>query len=263
MIELGTCASWDRIDDAAAIGFDYIESTLYSLSALSDEEFVEAQRKVKCAPIPIRAFNVLLPGTLKVTGEAVDEAALNAYLRPAFARAAKLGAQTIVFGSGGSRNVAGGFPMEKAWRQIARFLEILDPIAGDNGITIAIEPLRRRECNILNYVSEAVAVAAITGLPNVRVLGDTHHMLLAGEPLSALTLAGSYLKHVHVSHTLGIAPDAGRIYPAPEDGEDYAGLFTLLKEMNYQGRVSIEAGCDDFMEDGRRALDVLRAARDI
>jgi sugar phosphate isomerase/epimerase len=254
MFKIGVCAPVCQIDLAAAAGFDFIEPPLNVLAALNDDEFAAVKSQVAAAPIRALAFNCMMPGSLKITGPAVDKGALRGYLEIAFPRAKQLGAEVVVFGSGGARGVPGGFPMDAAWRQIADFLRLCEPIAAAHGIAVAIEPLRRAECNIINYVSEAVALAAMINSPHIGALGDTYHMDCGSEPLEALALAGGLLRHVHVSRSLG---SAGRVFPAPNDGEDYRALFDVLKESGYQGWVSVEASCEDFARDAARAAAAL------
>ena len=147
----------------------------------------------------------------------------------------------------------------EAWRQIARYLNIAEEYCAKYDIEIAIEPLRRAECNILNFVSEGTAMSALVNQPHIGTLGDTYHMISTHEPFSAFTQAGKLLKHVHIGHTLGV--DAGRIWPMPDDGENYREVFEALEQAGYEGRVSIEAGCKDMAVDGPKAFAVLDKAR--
>ena len=259
MIRLGVCTGPDKIGQAAELGFDFIECGLAWLSGLSDQEYEEVLARVLAAPIRVEACNGMLPGTLKVVGPQVDETAIRQYLEMNFARAQKLGVKVVVFGSGAARGVPEGYPHEKAWRDIAAYLRIVEEYCEKYAIDLAIEPLRRAECNILNFVSEGAEMAALLNLPHIGVLGDTHHMNCGGEPVSALIHAGSLLRHVHISHSMG--DEGGRDYPYEGDGNDHQALFAALRQANYQGRVSIEAGCKDFLTDGARALALLRSAQ--
>ena len=126
-------------------------------------------------------------------------------------------------------------------------------------IEIAIEPLRRAECNILNFVSEGTMMSALVNQPHIGTLGDTYHMVCCHEPYTAFIQAGKLLKHVHIGHTVGI--DQGRIWPNAEDGENYREVFEALEKAGYEGRVSIEAGCKDMAIDGPKAFAVLDKAR--
>lgn len=255
-MKLGLCTSVENIALAAELGYDYIECALNSLAAASEEEYQQLQTIVRTASIPVTKCNCLLPASVPVCGPHASEQQQREYLEKAFSRAQSLGIKLAVFGSGGARKVPEGWSHVKAWEQIISFLHLLGEYGEKYDITIVIEPLRRKECNILNLVSEGTAMAAAVKHPRIAVLGDTFHMLSCHEPWDALTYAGEKLQHIHVSHAL---PDlSGRIYPAPGDGEDYAPLFDTLKAMHYQGDMSVEAGCKDLRTEGANALACLK-----
>ena len=197
----------------------------------------------------------MLPGELRVVGEQVDLARLDAYFGLTFARAQRLGAKVIVFGSGDARRVPEGFRFADAWRQLAQLLRMVDAHAARHGLRVALEPLCRDECNILNSVAEAIALSSLVQLDRVGVLGDTYHMALVGEPLEAFAHAGPDLLHVHMANPVG------RRYPLPGDGQDYAALFSALRCAGYDGRVSIEARTDDPVADAAAAFSLLNALR--
>lgn len=255
-MKLGVCTSLDNVGVLARLGYDYVETGLSSVAAMPKEEFQNARKALDGSGLRCEAMNGMLPGDLPVVGEAADLARAESYLCAAFARAEQLGAQVIVFGSGGSRRVPEGFSWAQAWRQIADYLALADRLAGEHGLHIAIEPLCREECNILNRVGEAVELAALLGLPHVGVLGDTYHMHCEGEPLTALADAGELLWHVHIA-----CPEA-RLFPKDGDPADcrgeYAEMFAVLKAAGYQGRVSIEAGCERFEEEAEASLALLK-----
>lgn len=255
-MKLGLCTSVDNISLATELGYDYIECALNSLAAVSEEEYHKLQEAVRAASIPVSKCNCLLPASVPVSGPNASEQQQREYLEKAFSRAHALGIRLAVFGSGGARKVPEGWSHVKAWEQIIAFLQLLGEYGDKYDITIVIEPLRRKECNILNLVSEGTALCAAVKHPRIAVLGDTFHMISCHEPWDVLTYAGDKLQHMHVSHTL---PDlSGRIYPAPDDGEDYTPLFDTLKAMNYQGDMSVEAGCKDLRTEGAQALACLK-----
>ncbi len=255
MIRLGICTDIKNIHEIAEIGFDYLEFGLARLAGMTDEEFEEACAIVDGAPIKVEACNSMLPGDIKVVGEEVNAQIIHDYLDKAFSRAKRLGVKIVVFGSGGSRRVPDGFDTGVAWRQIGNYLRMVQRHAMENDITVVIEPLRAGECNIMNFVSEATLMASLIQMPNIAVLADTYHMAMGSEPLSALTMAGEQLKHVHIANAIG------RKFPKEGDGERYQEIFNTLKEMGYEGRVSVEAGCDDFSKDAREAFKVLNMHR--
>lgn len=259
MIRLGVCTKPENAALLAQQGFEYIEVGLAWLHGLTEEDYQKELAIAKAAPIKVEAANGMLPGEVKVTGPEANDDTIRAYLEKAFCRAHEMGIKVVVFGSSGARKVPEGWPHSEGWRQIGHFLTIANEYGEKYDIDIAIEPLRRNECNIMNLVSEGTLMSAMLALPRVGTLGDTYHMVCGHEPYAAFGYAGELLKHVHISHTLGI--DAGRIWPSPDDGENYREIFEALENARYDGRVSIEAGCEDMKVDGPKAFAVLDAAR--
>lgn len=257
MIRLGICTDLKNAGILAGAGFDYIETAMNAVAAMSAGEFAHARDELSRAGIPCEAMNCMLPGSIRLTGPKADIAGIEAYLSAAFSRAGELGVKVAVFGSGESRRVPEGFSPAEAQSQLRDFLILADRLAGENGLNIAIEPLRHAESNVLNRVSEAKELAAKLNLPHVGVLGDTYHMDSEGEPLEALARAGGLLWHIHM------ARPQSRLYPLPGDGAEgeYHRLFQLLKKMNYSGRVSIEGRTASLSEDARRSFALLDGLR--
>lgn len=252
--KIGVCTPPENARAAREAGFDYIEPALAPIAAMTDDQFARTVDTLGGAGIPVEAVNVFLPGTLRLTGPAVDWSAIETYVRGAIPRAAKLGARVLVFGSGAARRCPEGFPADAAIAQIEDFLRLCGRVAEPLGVCVVIEPLNAKECNAIHTVAEAVAIARRVAHPAVCALGDTYHMALEGEPFRTLTDAGALLRHVHVANP------AGRVYPAPDDGCDWDGLFAALAAASYTARVSVEGGTSDFARDAVLALETLHGA---
>lgn len=258
-IKLGVCAKPEYAKDLARIGYDYIECAFSYLQALPDAAFLEAEQAIASSGLQMEAANGMMPAHIKTTGPDADLHAIKAYLHAAFTRASCLGARVVIFGSGASRQPPKGFPMRQAWRQLAEFLKLSGDIGDQYGIDIAIEPLRRAECGILNFVSEGTLMSSLLMHPRVGVLGDTYHMGAGHEPLEAFVQAGTQLMHVHLCHSMG--DESVRIFPRPGDGEDYRELFEALHRAGYARCASIEGGTEDLVRDAEAAFALLDAAR--
>lgn len=236
-MKLGFCASLDKASDVKRWGYDYIEPALAPIAAMSDDEFTAAAETFKKAGISCPVCNVMLPGSIRLTGEAaVSAAEQEAYLDKAFARAEKLGIKTVVFGSGGARNVPAGYPFARAVRQVLEFSKLCANVAAKYGLTIVIEPLNSIESNIMNRVSEGIWLTAAVDRENFKVLGDYYHMLVDGEGAMSLVKAGEDLRHVHT------ATHMGRKYPLQGDEAEQAPLVLALKSIGYSHGLSIEGG---------------------
>ena len=134
------------LETAKAAGFDYVELGTSEIAALSDADFDAALERVKQVGIPTPNANLFLPGSIRLTGpQATDPEQQMAYVKKAFARLNRLGVKILCFGSGGARRVPDGFPKEDAFKQLVDFGKRIAPEARANGITVVIEPLRRRK----------------------------------------------------------------------------------------------------------------------
>ncbi len=248
-MRFGFCISPDQSPIIAAVGYDYLEWPLAPTLLNPPDSAFFADLKIQP-----EAFNIFLPGDLKVVGDAVDGERLTDYLQKAFACASTLGGKIVVFGSGRSRGVPDGFSRTEAARQTLAFLRLCAPLAEAHGVTVAIEPLNRGECNAINSVAEAVGIAETIHHPAIGVLSDLYHVSVEGQSFEETRAAGPRLKHVHVA---GVE---GRRVPNGLDLEYLTGFFGVLKESGYSGRISVEGTVQDLVREAEEALAVLHQA---
>lgn len=252
-MQIGCCCPVEQSLTAQAAGFDYLECPLVSLLADEDETaFAPVLAAYQAVPLPVRAFNIFLPRDLKVVGPEVDRERVQRYVRVALARAQRVGAHLVVFGSGAARQVPEQFPRSEAVAQLVQFLDDVAGVAAETGITIAIEPLNRKESNIINSVAEAVELARQVGRPEIRVLADFYHMAEEDEPLEHLVKYKDWLAHIHVADTGRLAPGTGE-YP-------YGRFAGQLAQAGYEGMVSIECRWNDFAAEAGPAVQFLHQA---
>ena len=250
-MKFGCCASIDKAEAAYRAGFDYLEAGVTSLIPDEDDTaFAPVLEKYKASPIPVDAFNLFLPRDLKIVGPEIDQPRLERYVSRALTRIQAIGATIAVIGSGGSRNIPEGFSRDDATNQIVQFLQLVADAADPSDVTIAIEPLNRRESNIINSVAEGVAIARQVNRPSIRVLADFYHMDEDGEALNTLTTHQDWLAHIHVADSNRLAPGTGT-YP-------YTEFVDLLWQANYDGMVSVECRWNDFEAEAPASVEFLR-----
>lgn len=252
-MQFGACADIDKAGLLGSVGFDFIEIPLNRVAAMGADEYQEYRDAVAAAPVPARVFNCFFPKELRLTGPDVSQSAIADYVDLALNRMDELGGETLVFGSGGSRRVPDGFPMEDARKQLLELSKTVGDAASDHGIVIAVEPLRPKESNILNSVAEGLAFVRDLDHASVRLLADFYHMAQAKEDLSAIRDAGSaVLHHIH------IAEPESRRWPAPEDSEHYEGFMEELADIGYNRTMSVEGKTQDMNRDAPQALACLK-----
>lgn len=241
-----------RAQRLAQAGFDYAEIAAAPLAAMTQEEFAALRREQEAGGLPIRAANCFLPGELSLFDPGRQEA-LRLHVRCVLERAAELGIGTVVFGSGGARRIPEGVAREEGEERIAEFLAMCSRVCAETGVTLAIEPLNRKECNVLNTVGEAAALARRLSLPGIRVLADAYHVFCENEELSVLSRESALLAHVHA------AEPPRRVTPGADGGAYLASFGAALRGAGYDGTVSIECGWTEFETEMIRGLAFLRA----
>ncbi len=250
-MKIGCCAGLDRMQLVQDLGYDYIELGVGTVKPESpDDEWEPISEEIKSYDIKPEAFNCFLPGDLRVTGPEIDKYRQERYVRNAFARIEEIGGEVVVFGSGGARKVPDGFDMAEAREQIVEFATMAGQVAGQHGITLVFEPLNKGETNVINSVAEGMEFVKAVDHPFVKVLADLYHVMEENEPLSHIRDAGEDLMHCHTADTGRLYPGSGS-YPTKE-------FMTILKEIGYQGRLSVEAIMKDFDNEAPKALEFLR-----
>jgi D-psicose/D-tagatose/L-ribulose 3-epimerase len=177
-----------------------------------------------------------------------------AYVKKAFARLTRLGTEIVVFGSGGARRVPEGFSKEAAFAQLVEFGKRIAPEARAHGLTIAIEPLRRDETNIINSAAEGLALVTAIGDPNFQLMVDFYHLAIEKEDPEIVVRARDHIRHLHMANP------HGRVFPLRWDEYDYAPFFASLRKSGFDKRISVEASTKDFPSEAPQAIALLRRA---
>jgi sugar phosphate isomerase/epimerase len=253
-VQVGLCTPLKGIDAAKTAGFEYLELGTSEIAGLSDADYESALSQVKQLGLPVPVTNLFLPATLKVTGPEIDRDEQTRYVRKAFTRLSRLGTGIVVFGSGGARRVPEGFPKDEAFKQLVEFGRRIAPEAQRQRITIAIEPLRRQETNIINSAAEGLDLVNAIDHPNFQLMIDFYHLASEREDPAIVLKARAHIRHLHMANP------QGRVFPQAWDEYDYAPFFANLRQIGYDKRISIEASTKDFPLEAPRAIALLRQA---
>lgn len=252
-MQIGCCVDVNWLPLVVDTGFDYAELRVGTvLPDASDEDWQMERERILGHGIPIRGFNVLLPGGLSVVGPSVEWDRLEGYVHRTFHRMRELGGQYLSFGSGGARRVPDGFSRQRAEEQLHQFVGLLGQVGMEHGIRVNVEFLNRKETNIILSLLEAKTYVERANRPSVKLLADLYHMMEESEPLEDLYQVGDDIGYVHVA-------DTGRRYPG--SGQyPYAQFVSILREVGYQGPVSVECNWgDDIRSEMQSAAAFLRS----
>jgi len=251
-VQVGLCTPLKGIDAAKAAGFDYLELGTSEIAALSDADFESALAQVKQLGLPVPVTNLFLPATLKVTGPEIDRDEQIRYVRGAFTRLSRLGTGIVVFGSGGARRLPDGFARDEGFKQLVDFGRRAAVEAQRHNITIAVEPLRRQETNIVNSAAEGLELVNAIDHPSFQLMIDFYHLASEREDPAIVLKARQHIRHLHMAN-----PE-GRVFPQAWDEYDYAPFFANLRQIGYDQRMSIEASTKDFPLEAPRAIALVR-----
>ncbi|MCL5674443.1 MAG: sugar phosphate isomerase/epimerase [Candidatus Omnitrophica bacterium] len=246
-MKFGCCGGINEIKEIKYAGADFIELPVVTIANMDTDPLKSMLKDVSISPY---SFNIFLPGDLKITGPAVDKEKVEIYVNKAMEKVGRLGGKIIVFGSGRARTFPENYSLEKGKQDIVNFLNIVSKYAQKFNIKIAIEPLNKKESNILNTTLEALEIARILNNPYIGVLFDNYHAEIEKEPLSNLEKIGDKLYHVHLSNKDRTAPG--------EKDYDFKKLFSVLKYINYKGGISIESSFNDRPKELPHSLEYLK-----
>jgi len=253
-VKVGYCASIKDLAAAKAAGFDYVEVSATEVAALSDADFDAAAAQSKALGMPTPAANLFLPQTIKVVGPDINVEQQTAHVKKVMSRLSRLGVQVLVFGSGGARRVPDGFAKDEAWKQLVDFSRRAADEAKAVGITVAIEPLRQQETNIINSAAEGLKLVQDVNHPNFQLMIDFYHLASEKEDPAIVITARDHLRHLHVAN-----PN-GRVFPQKWEEFDYAPFFANLKAIGYDKRISMEGRTTDLAAQGPVTVALLRRA---
>jgi D-psicose/D-tagatose/L-ribulose 3-epimerase len=106
--------------------------------------------------------------------------------------------------------------------------------AASAGIDMAVEPLNRFECYILNTAAGAADLVARVEEPNYGYLYDTFHFNIEENSVAGVIEPTAHaIKHVHISENNRGVPGSGHI--------DFDAVFRALRKVGYDDWMTVEA----------------------
>lgn len=235
-MRFGICAPLPQAEWIRDQGFHYIEPRLKNVAEMGPEDIEAARKTLAKLAIQAETFNLFCASDLRLSCN-VDEDALRSYTKVAFAKAARLGGEIIVVGSSKARAILAGFSLEEAKDSFARTLDILADIAKDYHLKIAIEPLNRKETDLVNTLADAAEICEKVSRPEVGALVDLYHFYQNGEDMADIKRYSEYIIHTHIARR-----NDDRGAPCLENGaNDARDFIAALEDAGYHGRMSLES----------------------
>jgi D-psicose/D-tagatose/L-ribulose 3-epimerase len=228
-------ASLPLIDRVAQLGLDFIEIPLMGIDDVDPRAI-----RPRLAEVGIGAVTstVLTEATDISSSDPAARAAGVDYLRRCIEVTAEMGAPQfsgVIYGAHGKRQLHR--PTPEDWNWAAECLRTVAEHAAQRGVAIGIEPVNRYETPLINTSEQAVRLAEMVGLPNVKVHLDTYHMNIEEKDWAQpVLLAGDRLCHFHLCENDRGIPGTGLV--------DWEELFEALGGIHYQGYAGLESFVD-------------------
>lgn len=222
----------ERLQKAAAIGYRGIELVVSDPLRLDPGTLLDQLARYGLEPAAVATGFVFGSRGLRLVDPdpAVCHGAAE-LLQNLVRLAAGLGAKVVTIGGfRGKAEPVGG--LENAKRILHEGLRGADCLAQELGVTIALEPLRRGESDLLNNAQEVCDLIREGGYGAVGLLLDVYHMAEEPDALEAFRKYRDCLVHVHLADTDRRALGLGSV--------DFAGMEAVLGEIGYCGWQSVE-----------------------
>jgi D-psicose/D-tagatose/L-ribulose 3-epimerase len=213
-------------------GFDGVELPLINPERVDAPAIrrVLAENGLECT------FCAVIPGGLSAISDDTEvRGKTRAHLETCVKVAAEAGGKLI---AGPIYSPVGYLPGRRRnadeWKRAVEFYRSLMDVLMKNDITLAIEPLNRFETYFLNTAEDAAALCDAVNNPRVGILFDTFHANIEEKNVpNAYRRLGRHLKHVHTCENDRGTPGTGHV--------DWPGVFGALREMKYDGWLTIES----------------------
>jgi D-psicose/D-tagatose/L-ribulose 3-epimerase len=248
---LGGMALERQCEYAAALGYDGLEIAPFTLSTspekISAADAAKIRATVEASGLVVTGLHWLLvkPEGLSLTDpDAAVRTRTLAVMTHLIGLCAELGGAVLVHGSPKQRQIAPGETHAIALARLQDGLAQVALAAARVGVIYCIEPLSRRETELVNTIAEAAELVRSIDHPNLRTMIDCSAAgLTETDPIASLIerwLPTGLIAHVQVN-------DPNRRGPGQGDMQ-FAPILAALKRHGYEGTLAVEPF--DYWPDG-------------
>lgn len=227
-------------EHVASCGYDGVELAPFTFHEDPRQLSLKAAREIRdtagAAGLQIVGFHWLLAsprGLHLTTADDAVRARTTVFLQHLVHLCAEAGGHVMVFGSPKQRNLEPGTSYDDAFCRGVEVCRTVCEIAGDLGVTLAMEPLGPAETNFLVYIDETLRFIKAVDHPACVLHLDVKAMAQESTPVPELIRAhGSTAGHFHANDANLRAPGFGQT--------DFTPIGEALRDAGYDGYVSIE-----------------------
>ena len=248
---LGGMALERQCEYAAGLGYDGLEIAPFTLSSSPEKISTAAAAKIRetveSSGLVVTGLHWLLvkPEGLSLTDpDAAVRARTLDVMVHLIGLCAELGGAVLVHGSPKQRQIAPGETHAIALARLQDALAQASLAAARAGVIYCIEPLSRRETELVNTIAEAAELVRSIDHPNLRTMIDCSAAgLTETDPIPALIdrwLPTGLIAHLQVNDPNRRGPGQGTMKFAP--------ILAALKRHHYTGIIAVEPF--DYSPDG-------------
>lgn len=225
---------------ARELGYKGIEIAPFTMGTsayeISAQQRAAVRRQAADAGLDVIGLHWLLAktqGYYLTTADAAVRKQTAEYLAELARMCRDLGGHLMVLGSPQQRNLLPGISHDQAMQLAADCLRQAMPVLVDQGVTLAVEPLGPAEGDFLRTAELGAELCRLVDSPNCRLHLDVKAMSTESIPIPTLIKQhASLLAHFHANDPNRRGPGMG--------GVDFLPIFQALREIDYQGWVSVE-----------------------
>lgn len=230
----------DTCAHAAGVGYVGLELAPFTLaedpSTLTEQDAGRIGRTVRQAGLEVTGLHWLLlkpDGLHLTTPDDAVRARTVAFVQHLARLCAAMGGEVLVWGSPAQRSLEDSWEHEAARSQAAEAVHQICEVAGELGVTVAMEPLPPSYTNFLSSAEETRAFLRQVDHPACRLHLDVNAMSHEeGAIASVIEASAEDLHYFHANDPCLLGPGMGEV--------DYGPIRTALEKVGYDGWLSVE-----------------------
>ncbi len=208
----------------------------FDVRNVSAEKIVEVRMMAEDAGLEIIGLHWLLvktEGLYLTSPDPTVRRHTSDYLKALAELCADLGGWVMVLGSPKQRNLLPGVSYEDAEAYATEVLHGALPACKQFGVTIGLEPLGPAEGNFMLTAESGIHLAKMVSSPFCKLHLDVKAMSSEGKPIADIIRdSREWMVHFHANDPNLLGPGMGEV--------DFRPIFTALREIKYDGWVSVE-----------------------